>query len=588
MRNFKTSDNRAFYLTVSGIVLVQIILSFQGFDVCDDGFALTFYQQIYNSPSSVEYNFVYWLSGVIGGIWYNMYEDGGILWVRLLGVMVNTLTFVVSYKILISFISSRKALLGLLVVLFVNDFGFLTFYHNHITALFAVLSIHFFIKGILKNNTMLLVVAGLLLGINVFSRIPNITLFVFVLAIPYTWYLRKKVVLKMFIAPILGIVLGFILIYITLVALGQVDIMKNALLSLIDLGKTDGSSHNVLSLFNTYLHNYKRLIAVFCQLLIISVSVFGAHYFFKHNRLVKRLIFITMFFLMIFWFNKVDIFIIYVIGYIGTLGVLFTKQKNDKIKILSFLALLMMLFLPLGSGGGIRSSGYMCIWLAVPLFFYFIIQLEGMSLRINLKNELVTKSISRPMITHLSLLLLLPYATGKAYNISQEAYFDKGSRFEKTYKINSAHAKGIYTTKERAIIINDLLYHLEKYVEPNDYVLTYDKIPMIHFLTETRPYMYNPWIWIYDSYSFKKSMERAEREIPVLPIIVQQKFETIFEFSEPTEYYLTDEIMNDIRYNNGFDSDRVALMNSFIIRHDYSIVWSNEYFNIYRSNKNKH
>ncbi|CAH8292687.1 hypothetical protein EV196_10367 [Mariniflexile fucanivorans] len=585
MFNLKKPKDKEFYFITFMVVILQIILSFQGFDVCDDGFVLTFYQQIYNAPESVEYNFVYWLSGVVGGAWYKLYENGGVLWLRFLAIIFNTFTFVVSYKILKTFINEVYALLGLTIVLFVNDFGFLTFYHNYITALLAVMSISFFLKGIMKSNYNLLIIAGFLLGINVFSRIPNVTLFVFILVIPYAWYLQNKMVFKTITAPIFGIILGFITVYILLLSLNQVHIMKNSLLGLVNLGKTEGSSHNVLSLFYTYLHNYIKLVVVFCQLLIFSIAILSVLHFFKNNRFIKGFVLILISLLLLYWFKSVGIFIIYVIGYIGTLGVLFTKQIKQEIKLLAFLALLMMLFLPLGSSGGIRSSGYMCIWLAIPLFFHFISHLEQFSIKISLKNEIISKDVSKNMIKFLSLFLLLIYSTQKIYSISQEAYFDQGSRFNKTYMIDSELAKGVYTTKERSVIINDLLHNLKKYVKPNDYLLTYDKIPMIHFLTETKPYMYNPWIWIYDSYSFKKNMERAETEIDVLPVIVQQKFETIFYFSEPTEYYLNDKIKDDIRYNNGFDSERVKLMNSFILRNDYEIVWSNAYFNIFKSNK---
>lgn len=590
MYNIKTSSNKEFQIVVLIIVIVQGLLSFQGFDVCDEGFSLTFYQQIYNAPSSVEYNFVYWLSGIVGGIWYHFYEEGGILWFRILTIIFNTLTFIVCYQILKQYINKRYILIGLTMVLFVNDYGYLLFYHNHLTALLAVVSIYFLHKGLEKKHHFLLGLAGLIIGINVFSRLPNITLFVFILVIPFWGYLNKKrfkeSVMPMLIF-ILGIAAGFITVYITLYGLDQIDTMKNAVLGLFDLGKTEGSSHNVKSLFYTYIHNYRKLLVVFCELLIASALVLSVLFFLKINRLIKVAILVFMILLFTFWLKKTGIYLIYTIGYIGTLGILITKQKNVEIKTLAFLVFLMMLFLPLGSGGGIKSSGYMCIWLAIPLFFYFISQLKNIEITFKTKYKIISKVISKNMIKYLSFIFLMSYVTIKTYSISQEAYFDKGSRLKKTYKIHNKYTKGIYTTKERAEVINELLVNLEKYVKPNDYLFTYDKIPMIHFLTETKPYTYNPWIWIYDSYSFKKNIDRAEKEIDILPIIVQQKFETIFSFSEPTENYLTEHIENDFRYNNGFDSERVKTMNLFILRNEYEIVWSNTHFNIYKSHKHK-
>lgn len=93
--------------------------------------------------------------------------------------------------------------------------------------------------------------------------------------------------------------------------------------------------------------------------------------------------------------------------------------------------------------------------------------------------------------------------------------------------------------------------------------------------------MHNPWPWIYDSSSFERHLKRAQKEIDVLPIIVQQKFETIVSFEEPVSDYMVEGKLSDSRYNAG----RTKAMNDFIKRNNYTIVWSNSHFNIYKSIK---
>jgi dolichyl-phosphate-mannose-protein mannosyltransferase len=261
-----TSNNREFYIVILVIIIAQSLLLFQGFDVCDEGFSLTFYQQIYNAPSSVEYSFVYWLSGILGGLWYSLYHDGGVLWFRILAIIVNTLTFVVSYKILDQFINKRFALIGLTMVLFANNFGFLAFYYNHLTAFLAVSSIYFLLKGLTKKQFVCLCIAGFLSGINVFSRLTNVTLFVFILAIPFMGYFNKEPFIKSvkpMLVFILGIAIGMISIFGILYSLNHIDLMKNAIVGLVDLGKTEGSTHNIITLFETYIYNYKQVLMAF-------------------------------------------------------------------------------------------------------------------------------------------------------------------------------------------------------------------------------------------------------------------------------------------------------------------------------------
>src|SRR5690606_20427577 len=128
----------------------------------------------------------------------------------ILAIIVNTFTFIITYNILKPYMNKRFVLVGLTMVLFANNFGFLTFYHNHITALLAVLSIYYLVKGLSENKNWALVLSGFLIAINVFSRIPNITLFVFVLAIPFSAYLNKRP-LSSIVKPTLKFLLGSIL-----------------------------------------------------------------------------------------------------------------------------------------------------------------------------------------------------------------------------------------------------------------------------------------------------------------------------------------------------------------------------------------
>lgn len=581
MNRVFNSQNHTFNITLVIVVLLQLLLAFQGFDVCDDGFVLTFYQQIFTNPECVEYNFLYWFSGIVGGIWYQFFQDGGILWFRLLTIIVNTSTFYITYKLLKPYINRNFLLSALVMVLFVNDFGYLTFYHNQLTALMAVLIIYVLYKAIVKNNLWLYVVSGILLSINVFTRIPNLVLFSLVLVIPYAYFLRKEPILNAF-KPIvflgIGSTIGLLMVYITLWSLGQVDIMKNALFTINDLGKTENSSHNFVSIFRAPIYNYISIALETFKLIGIVGVLYVVKRIIPNKNVFAVLIFLLAVLLFIYWFNTQNIYPIYSLCLIGSILVLWFRKVQIEIKLIGLLSLITLITISLGSAGGVKNSGYMAIWVGLPLFFYVVNKLDVFLLDYKYikKNPLIRISKSS---VHLFLgSIILAFLMLKAYNISQQSYFDIGSRFEKNYAIKSPLARGIYTTERRANIINDLLINLDKFVKPNDYLLVYDKMPMLHFLTQTKPYMYNPWVWIYDYNSFKKKLHKAEVTIPVLPTVVQQKFETIYEFSEPIPDY-----MSTNKENSNFHSnERNAIMKAFLERNNYKIVWSNSYFNIYQ------
>ena len=305
-QSLKISEKNLFYYTVIIIVLIQALISFQGFDVCDEGFSLTFYQQFYRHPENVEYNFVYWLSGLIGGLWYNLFPKGGILWFRILAIVFNTSTFILGYKILKPYLGNLCTLVGLAMALFVNNYGYLVFYHNPLTALMALIAIYFLLKGMKTGKTLFMVLSGIVVGLSVFARIPNITLVLLMLILPLWAYLQKRL-LKEFIKPVLsfvfGIAIGWILVFLLLLALGQLEIMEKALGSLVELGRVENSGHNSGHLLNVYVSQQIKVIFILGLLLVYGLFVWLSVSLIS-SRKIKNIVLLfssVLFFLLDIW-----------------------------------------------------------------------------------------------------------------------------------------------------------------------------------------------------------------------------------------------------------------------------------------------
>ncbi len=575
-----------YYFTVVIIVCIQFILAFQGFDVCDDGFVLTGYQQIFNAPESVEYNFVYWLSTIIGGLWYELFPGGGVFWFRILAIVVNTLTFMLSYQLLKRYTNPKYTLLGLTMVLFVNDFGYLVFYHNQLTALFAVLIAYFLERGLATKNIKKILISGILIGVNVSTRIPNITLLALVMVIPYYQYLNKKhwsSGLRWITMLLLGFVIGLSLIVFVMLILGHISIIRNAFETLFNLGSTRGSGHSIADLIHVTLFNYKKVAILMVYFIAYFFVVKKGVNYFQNTLWLRYLIYVISFFVVGLPFVKGGIHAVYAFSLVSLLTLLLSRSKPVMSKVMAFIAILIMMVLPLGSGGGMISSGYMCIWLSVPFALSFVSEGHRLELHFAFKKHIVLKPNAGKSMSYIATVIAISFLTIKTYRIINEAYFDPGYRWYKTYSINNAFTKTVYTTKERATIINDLMTYLNNYVKAGDYLLTFDSIPMVHFMTETKPYAYNPWLMIYDSHSFAEKLNKAEQTIDVYPIVVVQKFATIEKFSEPISNYLNEEQEVGVHYNRA----RTVAMNTFLKTHDYEVVWYNDYFSIYKTLKTK-
>jgi hypothetical protein len=210
------------------------------------------------------------------------------------------------------------------------------------------------------------------------------------------------------------------------------------------------------------------------------------------------------------------------------------------------------------------------------LFLWVSSQTFKLNFNFEFYNNLSSIDIDGTYFKKITILFVVSFLAIKSYRIFNEAYFDKGSRLKKVYKIDNELARNIYTTKERAEVINEVLSQLNKHVKENDYLLAYDNVPMLNFLTKTRPYMGISWVWVYDSVTFKNKLNQAESEIKELPIVVQQKFQTIVNFSKPVSDYMDENKQEGYIYKQG----RVKAMNSFLKRNNYKVIWSNSYFNI--------
>lgn len=566
-------------ITVCFIAVLLGLLSFQGFDFCDEGWYMTFYQQIFNAPETVEYNFAFWLTGIVGGAWYELFPEGGILSFRLLTIIIIIATVIVAYKLLVQYIKKEYVVVGLLMVMLVNDFGYLAFYYNHLSGFLAVCIVYFLDKGLRKQRLLELSIAGLLTAVNVFSRLPNVTLFALLLVFPVQYFFdtttTKKHIVKQIVAFLCGSILGFVIVYLVMLSLGHIDVFKNAVSGIINKGGNADSNHNITRLLGFYAKEYIKIIKFSLNIIPIAIVIIVMSSYSKRIPFLKPLTYIFGIGIIAFLFRKDAVYSLYCLGLMGTTYLIVTKVITPAIKSVAFLALVVAVLLPMGSDGGIHNAGYVCIWLLLPVFMHAFSILQNANMELNLSHGKVKLNVAKNDFKTFIIVLAISFFAVKGYKISKEAYFDKGSRLNKTHAINNALAN-VYTTQERATVTNAVLEALEPHVKAGDYLLAYDNVPMLNYLTQTKPYMGISWVWVYDSKTFEAKIKQAEETIPNLPIVVQQKFKTIVSFTEPDETYMDETKEEGYIYKRG----RVIAMNAFLKRNNYEVIWSNTHFNI--------
>lgn len=563
---FRQENNNKSYLfsTLLFAFFYEFILGLQGFDFCDEGWVLTSYQQIFNEPWSIEYNFLFYLTVIIGGIWDFLFGFGGILSFRILTVITIILTIYFTYLTVEKFVDPLVIPLGTFIILLLHNIGITVFHHNHLTFLLVSISIYLILRGLNEKNFIKTGFGFFIVGINVFSRIPNITMLSFML-LPFVDFVYNKEWSRLgrhLIYSILGFMGGVLLIIALMLLLGHWEIFKASTTNLIFAGSSQENSHSIIHLiktnFGSYIDIYKKV-----ALFVFTCVLFGFFYNKSLNKLFKVLsLIIFSILILIFFFKEFTAVTYYSFILFPLLISYFYDYKIKSIVLLNSASIITMFFLPLGSDFGIGNMGGSSIWLATFVSIAHI--LRYIKYQVNKKNYAVFV---------ISLNILILFTGYELIAVSKNTYSDPGNRLFKTYKAKNEKFT-IYTSKEKSDAIDDLLFEISKYVSRNDYLLCFESLAMIHYLTETKPYMGTAWPWIYDPDLFKYHLDKAVKKNP-LPIVLRQKCQPI-----GGNWTIPIDLMPE-QDDYFYKRNRIKHFEEFLSVYNYKIIWENDLFLLY-------
>lgn len=513
---------------IMSIMLYSAIIGIQGFDIADEGWSMTGFQQVFSAPDSVEYLFMYYLANIVGGLWEMLFGWAGIYGYRLLTGIVLTMTCLVVFRLLRPYFAPWSIIIGIWATFMCSAYGLMAFYHNYLMELFSVCAAASLFYALMQHSCRWMALSGFIIGCNVFIRLPNITLAALILLlIPYYLYTHdRRSTRRLFVSAIAGFAVGIACVMLLMVIAGHWTTFHNAINSVASAGADSESNHNLGDMLRRYAGVYKT---------IFTIGFFN------------------------------NLFSVYLFGTWGWLWLLWKRREDQALIYLATIAVITIHVTPLGSDLGIENCGDNSIRLALPLLTATIWR--------ELSNYKGHKMVRYGMC--LLAVLLLGYQFKRGFvNLMYNCYYDQGPRWEKTCRIDHPLAT-TFTTQENCAALDPLLHELKKYVKKDDYLLCFQTAPTIHYLTHTRPYLYNPWPWCYDPSNMELHFKRAEREIAVKPILVRDKM-MIFNWAEHYPDWDNEYAEESYLHRN----KKVHLIKEFISRHHYHVVWENEVFQI--------
>jgi hypothetical protein len=587
---------------------------FQGIDFTDTGWVLSNYQQMFSDPESIAYWFHLWLPNVIGGIWYKLFGWGGLFSFRIAAVLIFWLTTFLIYRIYKSAfgihrrdtgngipepsISDKCLFFALSLGIALHFPSKITVIHyNNISMLFLTLGTVFLLAGTCRRKLFFLYLSGAVCCLSVFARLPNVLGIFFLAVIVYAWLLEsksKKVpgekffpvvgtgLIKQIMIFILGGVSTLIIVLALMAVLGHLDLYKTAVFDLFFGTKEDLSHYGSETIEKKFFLDWAR--ALFAGSLMTALSYFAYFLIKKINlKYVKFFIYLAAalitFSLTWLRFWSESMIIIYpIIGFITItcLQIMFFLGSEYKVqKLLALTAIILMVILSVGSDTGMKVSSYSVIF-GLPLVCWYWYELPENLIVLSTfyKNKAVKESklrFDRTAKRNIMSLIIIIYTAYAVPFTVRNVYRDNSLRWKMNASVDHPMLRGMLTTPERAAAVESLSAELGKRVHSGAVLLAYESIPMVHFLTGTRPYLYNPWPILYLPVELKKYLDRARRERPELPLAVLAKSET------RSSGWPGSGSVND---SETAKANR-AILRNFLEEEKYEKIWENEVFAIF-------
>lgn len=556
----------------------SMLFVWQGLDFTDMGFWLTSYQQLYIHPDTIWG--LCWLSSFIGH-WIGVGLGGGVLAYKLGYVFVITVSAITGYQLLASVLGHSRmlAVMVLLTVFFTRISGGNWVGYNDLTALFYLVGASLLVFGLIDNRKILVALAGVVLGANIFIRLPNILGITLVSAIWLQawichWTLRNRLLWSAWFLG--GFTFGMILVWSLIVLHGHQAIYVDSILAIFGEAVGANSPHAGSGLVKQLISDHIR---AFCEaLFILIIGSLIANWASKQKILLISIVVLVSVLLLAYVFYRGDWrWCISGICYIVLLSIIFLKSKNDEfLALLAFIAGMILFITPIGSTNGISNSIF-GMWLALPLTLTWLWQSSHRTFSLWFKisdNEfesnggfLILPQGFRIFVIIIALALLFQ----SFVSAWRHTYLDSKNRFTMTDSIAHPLLAGTYTTAERAKVITELLDAMVRFVKRGDELLAYNGIPTLYFLTETHPWLGISWPDFEGSKKLTNLIRQKEKISERLPCIVRATGST-YANSWPIDAQPMATFWHQDEARHVFKE--------FEKRHGYVVVWSNNFFEI--------
>ena len=262
MDNNTTKRNQYIAITLLAGFFYRLLISLQGIDHTDLGFSNTFYQNIFTHPDAMPYYFNYYLTGLVGGFWYQLLGFTGVLGFRLLEALVLTASIFFVYKAFERQIHNTRSI----VIAVAGSFFFpaivTTFHYNTLTLFCLSLAAWCYARSLYGRQLLWTYMSGLVLGFCFFVRTGNGAL-VLLLFIPVVYALatsQRSLIIRLGGTMLGGMLTACAIIFSIMAVLGHLGYFVAGLDEVLGYYSDKGILSSLGMLLAIYLKSYVNIL----------------------------------------------------------------------------------------------------------------------------------------------------------------------------------------------------------------------------------------------------------------------------------------------------------------------------------------
>lgn len=480
------------YFVFPIILLIYPLIHYNiGVDITDTGYSLGGF--LFPNQMGEEWvTFSMYLANVIGRLLTKLPSGNTMMGMNLYTGLFVSATALIAYFFLQKKIPAWIVFIGEFIAISLCWCPTVILY-NYLTYLLFTAAIVLLYQGLTGGKNIMLVLAGVMLGLNVMTRFPNITETALILSVWYYGWLNKKKAVKVVQETLLcvgGFLAGIGSIFLVLLIQNNLDSYFRMIGSLLTIGGSSEDGHSIADMLLYVIDAYVVAGKWFLYIVITVMAGMVLFAVWKEKLIrVKQVLYIAVILLLfrflygrgMFNFNYHEIFgaifqwgaIFLIISLAVYILVIVNRKTSRQDKLLASMVLLLIVVTPLGSDNYLNQN-INNLFLAAPLTLYWIWKFlqSGQGLTCG-KRTINTYPVKAMLV--MVIVIIVVQSTGFGFTF----VFRDGKMGEKRdTKIEYNDVlKGMYTSKENAEALEGITEYCSARGLIGKNVLLYGDIP---------------------------------------------------------------------------------------------------------------